>query len=335
MFCSLKFFLLSILVGFYTSSFQKVFYNYDNAKLIQDSAFVPENGNYVFRNVATGEVIQHDRRNGVPNIYTGKTKFRRGGKGQFSQLALQPHKTGTKWISIRTPQTQGTKCISAQWGYHTDGGADHAGTLYECAVDPLDLKATLEKTKQWWLLMPSETATKLKVGSASGKAGGQELKDVKIGKELLVSQISKDKKNWKSFLPYWNTKTNRMEPLPAWKYTKRQVINEPTELSHDAISTHEVDQVIEKLKATTNIIKRSTHLAHHHRYRPTSKHSKLRKSPSKRLGPFYVVAVDHLYDMETRVWSSQSHKTVGNQLSLMMKNLDPNDKTQQWYLERE
>ncbi|KAI9620595.1 hypothetical protein KEM48_008132 [Puccinia striiformis f. sp. tritici PST-130] len=172
---------ITLLSRFNSISGDGIFNNIENAKLIQSSSIVPTDGNYVFKNVGTGQTIRHDRKNDVPNIYTSDdgddsgdvTPLRhhhraRDGKDDddddevVAALELRSHRTRTKWISIRTTATSGNpKCISAQWGYHTEGGADHAGTLYECVVDPLNLEATLEKPKQWWLLMPVEAAKDL------------------------------------------------------------------------------------------------------------------------------------------------------------------------------
>lgn len=113
-------------------------------------------------------MIQHDRHNNVPNLYPSTTvggsdhdahvsdparHYSDDKSNKFTtvpDLEIPSHGTGTKWISIQTTGSDDrTKCVSAQWGggYHTEEGTDHAGTLYECVVDLLNLGATLEKTK--------------------------------------------------------------------------------------------------------------------------------------------------------------------------------------------
>lgn len=317
-----------------------VFNNYHNARTIQSAAVVPPDGRYVFSNVATGHIIHHDRNHNVPNIYPAKFVYPRGRLGhrvKRPQLALRAHKMGTKWISLRTPLDgkDSTKCISAQWDDKTDGaqgGADHAGTLYECVVDPLNLGASLEKTKQWWLLMPVKTAKSLKLShKPSGKSRVVQSDPVDKSddtSETAVSlgrQRSTQTNDSPKGLPYWNTKTNRMETLPPWKYDKRSLDEPETEDLTFAGNT--ADGTAQSMRAEGDEPSDSAPrlAARHDHHSPNLE--------STKLGPFFVIAVDHLYDMETRVLSSKSKRTIGNQLSVVMSSLDPDDKSQQWFLE--
>ncbi|CAH7668456.1 hypothetical protein PPACK8108_LOCUS2967 [Phakopsora pachyrhizi] len=300
-----------------------VFNNYDNARLIQSTAYVPSSGNYIFRNLGTGQIIRHDRQNDVPNIFTSKlTTALKSKKSKEDikageKLTIKDHKLGTKWISIRTVDDFGSKpkCISAQWDYVIEGGADHAGTLYECVVEPLNIKATLEKTKQWWLLLPVKTASLLKTSKSKSHV-------------LAKSYFKLNYKN----MPFWNTKTNRMEKLPTWKYGKRSLSeteeednleanNNGSELEArregkdvliDSVEEEKADKLDENFSKDSsveknqrsgegNLSKRLVSRGHKHHHSGSKKHKikinpKIHSKTSKKLlGPFYVVTVDHIY----------------------------------------
>ncbi|EGG12628.1 uncharacterized protein MELLADRAFT_101062 [Melampsora larici-populina 98AG31] len=279
-----------------------VFNNYHNARIIQSAAVVPPDGRYVFSNVATGHIIHHDRKHNVPNIYSAKFVYPRGRLGhrvKRPQLALRAHKMGTKWISLRTPLDgkDSTKCISAQWDEKTDGakgGADHAGTLYECVVDPLNLGASLEKTKQWWLLMPVETAKSLKLShKPSGKSRAvqadptEKVDDISEEAASLGLQRSTQPNDSPKGLPFWNTKTNRMETLPPWKYDKRSLketepVTEPEDVASAGNMTDGTAQVsgAEGEEPSDSAPRLS---ARHDHHSPTSS--------STKLGAFFVIAV--------------------------------------------
>ncbi|OAV93391.1 hypothetical protein PTTG_27330 [Puccinia triticina 1-1 BBBD Race 1] len=389
---------ITVLSGFNSTLGDGIFNNIENAKLIQSSSIVPTDGNYVFKNVGTGQTIQHDRVNDVPNIYTSgdggnsRSVFPsvlhhphnrpRGEKSEgddshevVAALELRSHKTRTKWISIRTTATDGDpKCISAQWGYHTEGGADHAGTLYECVVDPLNLEATLEKPKQWWLLMPVGAAKNLNFDQTLDLKNEilSQNKHMKMKDTPIVSRIVDDEGKGSIDqlpAPFWNPKTNRIENFSSPDKTGKSKRNHEISGVHQSdllrkrqlgnslpinryFNTTNAASVVEALKEISNpdndaqdvnradestlntLDKRSTrHHGHSKSAFKAHQNTKEADPSSGSLGPFYVVSVDHLYDMETRVWTSAVKKTVGNQLSLVLKKLDPNDKSQQWYLE--
>ncbi|POY74758.1 hypothetical protein BMF94_2234 [Rhodotorula taiwanensis] len=98
-------------------------------------------GNYVLTNVATGQTLSFSR--------SGVTNF-------FPQAGNDP-------VSIQFNGNQArisggnNKCASAQWDANYEGGVDYAAVAYACAVGsgPLTGTATLERTKQWWYLVPT------------------------------------------------------------------------------------------------------------------------------------------------------------------------------------
>ncbi|KAH9810863.1 hypothetical protein DFH28DRAFT_1085380 [Melampsora americana] len=285
-----------------------VFNNYQNARTIQSAAVVPPDGRYVFSNVANGHIIHHDRNHNVPNIYPAKFVYPRGRLGhrvKRPQLALRAHKMGTKWISLRTPLDgkDSTKCISAQWDEKTDGakgGADHAGTLYECVVDPLNLGASLEKTKQWWLLMPVKTAKSLKLShDTSGKSRvvQTDLADKSDAPTEEIASLgiqrSTQKNDSPKGLPFWNTKTNRMESLPAWKYDRRSL--EEPETEDLASAGNMTDGAAQNTRAEGDEPDPAPRLTARHDHHSST-------MSSTKLGPFFVIAVDHLYSNDLRFY---------------------------------
>ncbi|KAH9464833.1 hypothetical protein Pst134EB_004340 [Puccinia striiformis f. sp. tritici] len=381
---------ITLLSRFNSISGDGIFNNIENAKLIQSSSIVPTDGNYVFKNVGTGQTIRHDRKNDVPNIYTSDdgddsgdvTPLRhhhraRDGKDDddddevVAALELRSHRTRTKWISIRTTATSGNpKCISAQWGYHTEGGADHAGTLYECVVDPLNLEATLEKPKQWWLLMPVEAAKDLNSEQTLDLKNQvlSQNKQMKMNDNPIISRIVDDHGDGSAGqlpAPFWNPKTKRIENFSSPDTHKsKRYYDHSGEISRvhqlnllrkrqlgDSLPIHQITNTTKSAPivpainpmqdgsrnvdtSPLNMIGRRSPRRHSHKHASKPhKESNDADAPSGSLGPFFVVSVDHLYDMETRVWTSDVKKTVGNQLSLVLQKLDPNDKTQQWFLE--
>ncbi|KAG0149100.1 hypothetical protein CROQUDRAFT_40291 [Cronartium quercuum f. sp. fusiforme G11] len=300
-----------IVVAFASGISADVFNNYQNARIIQSTAVVPPDGRYVFSNAGNGQIIQHNRDGNVPNIYPAKFTFPRGRHGhqvKRPQLALRAHKMGTKWISLRTPLdgSDSTKCISAQWDDKTDGakgGADHAGTLYECVVDPLNLGASLEKTKQWWLLMPVKAAQLLKSGRMSqGKSRKVQSGDDEsptdapaLGKQLSVKHSKETSLNG---MPFWNTKTNRMEALPPWKYDKRSLPETDDDEQVSIVGNHSGNQSDEDRSGEHNGSPKTAQrhwIRSHHKAQVATHSHHGSGSSSTKLGPFYVISVDHLY----------------------------------------
>ncbi|GAA5979636.1 hypothetical protein JCM11641_007897 [Rhodosporidiobolus odoratus] len=101
-------------------------------------------GNYVFTNVKSGKVLSFTRSSDTTDFFPG---------ADSSPLSVQ-FSNGAARLSGGN-----NKCASAQWSYDVEGGVDHAAVSYACAVGSGELTgtATLEKTKQWWYIVPAGT----------------------------------------------------------------------------------------------------------------------------------------------------------------------------------
>lgn len=53
------------------------------------------------------------------------------------------------------PNAHRNKCLSSAWG----GNGNNAAVMYVCASGSHAKKTTLEKTKQWWLFVPTSNPT--------------------------------------------------------------------------------------------------------------------------------------------------------------------------------
>lgn len=89
------------------------------ARLQAAAENLPE-GAYTFRNVATGQTLTYTREGNhvVPAD---------GGSG--TPVVVKQHRAGTSWLRFQIGDKN--KCLSSQWG----GSYNHAGVMYQCAVD--------------------------------------------------------------------------------------------------------------------------------------------------------------------------------------------------------
>ncbi|GAA98340.1 uncharacterized protein L969DRAFT_59238 [Mixia osmundae IAM 14324] len=118
---------------------------YKNAALslgMTSKSVVLPKDRYIFTNVGTGQTLQYDQSG--QDIYPGR--------GRGDPMTITPHGHGTQWSKI-SPTNSNNKCLSAQWDYKFDGGADWAAVMYTCYVDPTTNRG-FEHAKQWWLLVP-------------------------------------------------------------------------------------------------------------------------------------------------------------------------------------
>ncbi|GAA5853183.1 hypothetical protein JCM8547_000231 [Rhodosporidiobolus lusitaniae] len=112
------------------------------AKLAAAASQLTGAGNYVFTNVKTGQTLSFTRSDSTTDFYP---------QDSADSVAVQ-FSNGAARISGGN-----NKCASAQWSYDVEGGVDYAAVSYACAVGSGELTgtATLEKTKQWWYLVPA------------------------------------------------------------------------------------------------------------------------------------------------------------------------------------
>ncbi|GAA6017422.1 hypothetical protein JCM10207_005628 [Rhodosporidiobolus poonsookiae] len=128
------------------------------ASQLQAAAVMLKPGNYKFTNVQTKKSLYY-----VPkgnHIYPQKGKATKASVTHYSNKNAPWHRFqfGSK-----------NKCLSSAWG---SGGGNNAAVMYVCADGKTAQKTTLEKTKQWWLLVP---VSKPLVASSSNSAANQVL----------------------------------------------------------------------------------------------------------------------------------------------------------------
>ncbi|GAA5989870.1 hypothetical protein JCM5350_006595 [Sporobolomyces pararoseus] len=119
--------------------------NAKQASSLQAAAVFLKPGSYTFQNVKTGQKLYYsaDRKN---HIFPTKGKATNAVVARHSNSKLPWHliKFGKK-----------NKCLSSAWGSTNN----NAGVMYVCASGKSGQKTTLEKTKQYWLLVPVSKPT--------------------------------------------------------------------------------------------------------------------------------------------------------------------------------
>ncbi|GAA5837745.1 hypothetical protein JCM3766R1_000572 [Sporobolomyces carnicolor] len=140
------------------------------ARLLASASGLNGEGNYVITNVQTGQQLSFSRESGVTNFYPQS-----GGDSVAIQFA-----GGAARISGGN-----NKCASAQWSYDVEGGVDHAVVSYACAVGSglLTGTDTLEKTKQWFYLVPTGDSG----SSDDGAVSADKLNALKSSKAAKVA----------------------------------------------------------------------------------------------------------------------------------------------------
>ncbi|KAJ8291589.1 hypothetical protein OF846_005251 [Rhodotorula toruloides] len=106
---------------------------------LQAAAVRLKPGNYVFQNVQTKQKLFYTTNKN--NIYPGK-------KGTVGSVTAYPN-NGVAWHRLEFGPKN--KCLSSAWG----GNGNNAAVMYVCASGKGSEKTTLEKTKQWWIFVPT------------------------------------------------------------------------------------------------------------------------------------------------------------------------------------
>lgn len=149
----------------------------------------------------------------------------------------------------------------------------------QCVVDPF-VSASLERTKQWWLLIDAS----------------------KPALSTLLAGYDSD-----------------MESDVTCPKT-RKWLREHSEYVDDH---PECKDIVRKGKSELKDKRRRLRRQAHKR----------RKNDKSSVGPFFLIPVDHLLDMQTRALTGSEKRTVGGYRSTRLDALDPNDPAQQWYLD--
>ncbi|BGP19549.1 hypothetical protein JCM10213_000149 [Rhodosporidiobolus nylandii] len=129
------------------------------SKIAASASQLNGEGNYVFTNVKTGKVLSFTRSSDTTDFFPSDSS---------DSLAVQ-FSNGAARLSGGN-----NKCASAQWSYDVEGGVDYAAVSYACTVGTglLTGTDTLEKTKQWWYIVPAGTT-----GSSSDEASNGDNSD--------------------------------------------------------------------------------------------------------------------------------------------------------------
>ncbi|GAA5982863.1 hypothetical protein JCM10908_006814 [Rhodotorula pacifica] len=117
--------------------------NEKQAAALQAAAVRLKPGHYVFQNVKTKQKLLYTAKGN--HIYPSK-------KGTTAAITIHQDK-GVAWHRIGFGPKN--KCLSSAWG----GSGNNAAVMYVCASGSNSKKTTLEKTKQWWLFVPTSKPT--------------------------------------------------------------------------------------------------------------------------------------------------------------------------------
>ncbi|KAM0790977.1 hypothetical protein ACM66B_004279 [Microbotryomycetes sp. NB124-2] len=287
-------------------------------------------GSYVFENVATGQVLSFLRQGGTTNFYPNDD-----GSSVDVQFA-----DGAARLSGGN-----NKCTSAQWSYDVEGGVDHAAVSYACAVGDGEKTGTdtLEKTKQWWYLVPvdggddgsgdsdpaaeddsaasthvmlaaqpaknnddsSSSSSSSSSGYLSHEKGYYEYPDSTIPLDKIdTSNVNKkDRSSWACRHPGW------------WLNNHAGYV--------DAGHPECAGDLKAYRAANKRLVKR-TKPAHH----DMAEALRLRKRGDGQ--KFYIIAQDHLWDMATRAIGSDAINTYGGYTSTILSLWDKSDNSQMW-----
>ncbi|GAA5997472.1 uncharacterized protein JCM10292_000872 [Rhodotorula paludigena] len=116
------------------------------AASLQAAAVKLKPGNYRFQNVQTKQSFVYQAKGN--HVYPGKTN-----KGAAFTVAAHPD-SKVAWHRLAVGGKN--KCLSSAWG----SSGNNAAVAYACAVgNQAKGTKTLEKTKQWWLIVPVSKPT--------------------------------------------------------------------------------------------------------------------------------------------------------------------------------
>ncbi|KAK4055414.1 hypothetical protein OIO90_003252 [Microbotryomycetes sp. JL221] len=316
--------------------------NSAEANAVMSSASTLGDGQYVIENVATGQVLSFSREGGTTNFYPNDS-------GDSVQVQFAD---GAARLSGGN-----NKCVSAQWSYDTEGGVDHAAVSYACAVGQGEKTGTdtLEKTKQWWYLVPVDD------GSVSSGGGGDDNNnDDDSGDDdsqndetaspqvMLAAQPSKQSSSSSSA-----SDSNDNNDSPQYlSHDKGYYEYEGSTIPLDKVDTSKVNKYD---RASWICRHPGWWLARHPDYvsaghpecasdlkayraankrfvRRSTSHSEMAKNMMKRgsSNAYYIVAQDHLQDMATRAVGSQAIQTYGGYTSTILSLWDKTDQSQMW-----
>ncbi|KAI5474675.1 hypothetical protein MNV49_002669 [Pseudohyphozyma bogoriensis] len=256
-------------------------------------------GTYLFTNLATNQTLSFTRSTTLTNLYPIK-----------NGSALQVQFSGNQ---ARLSGGNG-KCVSAQWQSTVGRGYDNAAVSYACAVGSGNLtgSATLEKTKQWWYILPSDavlttTANAELVSVLATQAAGKHNASTTAGIGSTVSHIVA-------------RHTGAIRVPDTCSQEGAWLASHPTYVLAHAECTNTLNAYI--ATHPSRLLKRL--------------HAELARTLRRRVEEraqaqtFFIIAVDHILDQETRAIGSASLKTPGGYTSTVLNPWDKSDASQMW-----
>ncbi|BGP27231.1 secreted protein [Rhodotorula toruloides] len=309
-------------------------------------------GNYVLTNVQTGKQLAFTRQGDTTDFYPGD------GRGP---VAIQ--------FSGSMARISGgnNKCASAQWSADYEGGVDYAAVSYACAVGdgPKTGTDTLEKTKQWWYLVPagssgdssstsgsssssspapSSNSNSDVVFAASSSGTSRRVAAAKVASPSPASSSpasSSSSANGVSAaqaeynkLGYWTSSSSTIDVSAADVSGVDKNDRKTWLCRHPGWWLADHPDYITKAGHVECASDLAAYRAAQSSSRMVKRHRDLAASLlSKRGGQaYYIIAVDHLKDMATRAVAADQVGTYGGYTSTRLALWNQNDDGQRWII---
>ncbi|GAA5995278.1 uncharacterized protein JCM10292_005073 [Rhodotorula paludigena] len=327
------------------------------AEILASASTLSGAGNYVFTNVKTGQQLSFSRSSDTTDFYPVDAD-------EGEALAVQFFGSAARLSGGNN------KCASAQWDADTDGGVDHAAVSYACTVGTgvLSGTSTLEKTKQWWYILPADDSTSsastdssststtptatpsstasfadnfvlaavAASSSASRAAASSSAAPVAASSSSATSvsaaQASYDK------LGYWTTTSTTIDVSLADTSSVVPQDQSTWVCRHPGwwLDAHPdyVTQAGHVECASDLAAYRADHDSASKKMRRVRRdrhHAEVARSMGRRSAQTYhIIAVDHLSDMSTRAIAHESVTTAGGYISTKLSLWDKTDQGQLW-----
>ncbi|KAM0790457.1 hypothetical protein ACM66B_003334 [Microbotryomycetes sp. NB124-2] len=307
--------------------------NKKQAAQLQAAAVFLKEGNYVFENVATKQKLFY-----VPkgnHIYPSKVKK----LAQAAQMSVTRYTANKKVPWSRFHFGKKNKCLSSAWG----GKDNDSAVAYVCASGQKSKKTTLERTKQWWLIVPVSRPTVNAPANSyansvllAAQSDSIKTRNKKIQEQQNAFKNKNGKRDVSSELvdqdTLYDSHRDQDEPLldndvELEIEAQEQEQADEVEEDEDLLSTEDEEPLTELSERMLAKTKRSRLT----RRTSLSKRTLVRRAKTAGAGTYYIIATDHLIDMPARALTGKVYKARG----IKSTTLDPwkkGQKKQQWRL---
>ncbi|BGO95085.1 hypothetical protein NBRC10512_006368 [Rhodotorula toruloides] len=306
-------------------------------------------GNYVLTNVKTGKQLAFSRQGNTTDFYPGD-----GGDPVEIQFSG----------SMARISGGNNKCASAQWSTDYEGGVDYAAVSYACAVGDGQKTGTdtLEKTKQWWYLVPagssgdsssssSSSSSPAPTGNsnsdvvfaASNSGTSRHVAAAKVASPSPApapassssssSSVSAEQAEYNK-LGYWTSSASTIDAKVADVSGVNKNDRKTWLCRHPGWWLADHPDYVTKAGHVECASDLAAYRASQSSARMVKRHRDLAASIlSKRGGQAYhIIAVDHLNDMATRAVAADQVDTFGGYTSTRLELWDQNDDGQRWII---